>query len=89
MMERLQKPPVNAERVQFKQIFELRELTSRKTKLACTLGPACWDTEGLVKMIDNGMDIARLNFAQHDPKVSFTTSVNFLVCRPMRLQLQI
>ena len=32
----------------------------------CTLGPACWDKECLVQLIDEGMSIARLNFSHGD-----------------------
>ena len=35
----------------------------RKTKIICTLGPACDDDEMLKKMILNGLDCARLNFS--------------------------
>jgi pyruvate kinase len=40
----------------------------RKTKIICTLGPACVDEELLKKMILNGLDCARLNFCHgtHD-----------------------
>ena len=35
----------------------------RKTKIICTLGPACDDEETLKIMIKNGLDCARLNFS--------------------------
>mmetsp|Transcript_24731 Transcript_24731/g.44566 ORF Transcript_24731/g.44566 Transcript_24731/m.44566 type:complete len:725 (-) Transcript_24731:218-2392(-) len=35
----------------------------RKTKVICTLGPSCWSEEGLGKLLDMGMNIARFNFS--------------------------
>lgn len=40
----------------------------RKTKILCTIGPATDTVDKLVKLIENGMDVARLNFSHggHD-----------------------
>lgn len=35
----------------------------KKTKIVCSIGPACADTETLEKMIDSGMNVARFNMS--------------------------
>jgi pyruvate kinase len=42
--------------------------SQRKTNIICTMGPSCWDTEMLVSLIDQGMNVARLNFSHGDHK---------------------
>ncbi|EER02320.1 Pyruvate kinase, putative [Perkinsus marinus ATCC 50983] len=39
---------------------------TRKTTLTCTMGPSDWDVETLVKMINQGLNIARFNFSHGD-----------------------
>ena len=43
-----------------------KQLPSKKTKIVCTIGPASESRDTLEGMIQNGMDVARLNFAHGD-----------------------
>lgn len=45
----------------------------KKTKIFCTMGPACWDVETITKLIDAGMNTARLNFSHGDHKAHGAT----------------
>lgn len=55
-------------RIKFSSIFETIDVSKRRTKIVCTLGQSCNDVDQLVKMIDAGMNVARLDFSQGDHK---------------------
>merc|ERR1719284_1772824 len=48
------------------QFADTPDSFNRKTKIICTMGPACWDPPMLEKLIEAGMNIARLNFSHGD-----------------------
>lgn len=51
--------------IQLKDIVST-DIMTRKTKIICTLGPACGSEEGIGNLIDAGLNIARLNFSHGD-----------------------
>jgi pyruvate kinase len=55
-------------RIKFASIFETVDVSKRRTKIICTLGQSCSDVDQVVKMIDAGMNVARLDFSQGDHK---------------------
>ncbi|NLX64882.1 MAG: pyruvate kinase, partial [Clostridiaceae bacterium] len=64
----------------------------RKTKIICTLGPAVDDEKILKSMIEEGMDVARLNFShgsheEHLKRVNLFKKVRDEVGKPVALLL--
>lgn len=52
--------------ISLRNIRNLNDPSLRKTKITCTLGPSCWSVDGLVGLLDAGMNIARFNFSHGD-----------------------
>jgi pyruvate kinase len=55
-------------RIKFSNIFETIDVSKRRTKIIATLGEASNDIDQLVKMIDAGMNVARIDFSHGDHK---------------------
>jgi pyruvate kinase len=53
-------------KVAYEQIFKTANLDKRKTKIIATLGPQSRDAAQIVKLLDNGMNIARVDLANGD-----------------------
>ncbi len=64
----------------------------RKTKIICTIGPACENEETLTQMCMNGMNVARLNFShgtleEHQQKINLVKSVREKLGFPIAIML--
>ena len=64
----------------------------RKTKIICTIGPACENAEILEKMCLNGMNVARLNFShgtheEHQTKIDLIKEVRVRLKLPVPIML--
>lgn len=58
----------------------------RKTKIVCTLGPACSNEQTLAQMLKNGMNVARLNFSHGTHE---THKENIALFRKVRDELKL
>ena len=64
----------------------------RKTKIICTIGPACENSDILEKMCHNGMNVARLNFShgtheEHQEKINLIKKVREKLNLPIPIML--
>lgn len=64
----------------------------KKTKIICTMGPACENRETLIKMIENGMNVARFNFShgsheEHEKRINLVKAVREELNLPIALLL--
>ena len=62
------------QKVAYEQIFQTANLDKRKSKIIATLGPKAGDAAQIVKLLDNGMNIARVDLANGD----LETNENYL-----------
>lgn len=64
----------------------------RKTKIICTIGPSSENEETLTKMIEAGMNVARLNFShgsheEHQKKIDLIRTVRDKIGAPIPIML--
>ena len=64
----------------------------RKTKIVCTIGPACSDEETLTAMCQAGMNVARLNFShstyeEHHQRIELIKKVRAKLNLPIAIML--
>ena len=64
----------------------------RKTKIVCTLGPATKDENVLRRLIEEGMDVARLNFshgthADHKERIEMIKKLRRELDKPVAILL--
>ena len=55
-------------RIKFANIFETVDASKRRTKIVATLGQSCNEVDVIIKLLDSGMNVARLDFAVGDHK---------------------
>ena len=50
----------------------------RKTKIIATLGPASFNQETISGLMDNGMDVARINMSHYNEKIGLDKHIAFI-----------
>jgi pyruvate kinase len=59
-------PELRGSNITIEKVLCKTDVTTRQTKIICTLGPACWEVEQLEALIEAGLSIARFNFSHGD-----------------------
>jgi len=52
--------------IDMKMITSKTDPRFRRSKVICTIGPACWDLPDLERLVVSGMSVARFNFSHGD-----------------------
>jgi pyruvate kinase len=59
-------PKLHGDLITLDMVLRKTSAQSRRTKIICTMGPACWSEEGIGILMDAGMNVARFNFSHGD-----------------------
>ena len=82
-------PELCGSNITLDSVTSITDVFKHKTKIICTLGPACWEVSQLETLIDAGMGVAQFNCSQVGAcicsKVSWVTmfrcmSLTALIC---------
>jgi len=76
------------EHFSLEHILSHTDHSKRKTKIVCTIGPACWEVDTLVGMLERGMTVARLNFSHGDHEMHAQTVAKLREAFKKRRDLQ-
>jgi pyruvate kinase len=59
-------PELRGSLITLEKITAKTSTLERRTKIVCTMGPACWSSESIGILMDSGMNMARFNFSHGD-----------------------
>ena len=66
-------PELRGFNIDLGKIVNKTDISTRQTKIVCTMGPASWEVPQLEALIDAGMSVARFNFSHGDQEVHKAT----------------